>query len=108
MYAYMTTAVYRPDESTTAARGSTIADAQWFAAELNRLLAERDEARRALEIMYDNMKMALTAMDRCGLTAMADGIRADIITEPCVSAIAAAQVDSAARCTPPATEAANG
>ena len=35
--------------------------------------------------------MALTAMDRCGLTAMADGIRADIITEPCISVVSAAQ-----------------
>lgn len=57
------------------------------AAEIERLRADIDSANNALRILYANLKTATTAMERCGLTAMVDGIRADIVTEPCISAL---------------------
>lgn len=52
--------------------------------------ADINSASNALRILYANLKTATTAMERCGLTAMVDGIRADIVTEPCVSALSKA------------------
>jgi len=60
------------------------------AAEIERLRADINSASNALRILYANLKTATTAMERCGLTAMVDGIRADIVTEPCVSALSKA------------------
>lgn len=60
------------------------------AAEISRLRADINSASNALRILYANLKTATTAMERCGLTAMVDGIRADIVTEPCVSALSKA------------------
>lgn len=61
-----------------------LADVGAHIASLESSLSASDHTVR---VLYANIEMALKAMDRCGLTAMADGIRADIITEPCISTI---------------------
>ena len=63
-------------------------------ASLESSLATTDQTVR---ILYANIETAFKAMDRCGLTAMADGIRADLITEPCITAIAKATTEQGER-----------